>query len=72
MTDDLAMDAVKDYVEDPFVKAILSGNDLLIVSDHKKAFNGIKAGIDNKTISEDLINQLVFKVLAWKYYKGLM
>jgi beta-N-acetylhexosaminidase len=72
MTDDLAMDAIKDYVPNPYVKAILSGNDLLIVSDYKTAYSNILAAMNDGTISEQLIDQLTFKVLAWKYYKWLL
>lgn len=72
ITDDLAMDAINDYVSNPAVKAILAGNDLLIVSDYKKAYNDIKEAVEKETITEELLDELVFKVLSWKYYKGLI
>lgn len=71
ITDDLAMDAVSS-INDVAVKAILAGNDLIITTDYATSFNSIKNAVDEGRISEELINKLAFKVLAWKYYKGLM
>lgn len=71
ITDDLDMGATKN-IDKKYQKAVLAGNDLLIVTDYEKAFNEIKAGISNKDIDESLINDSVLKVLAWKYYKNLI
>ncbi len=71
MTDDLYMGAVKD-IQEKVKKAILSGNDLLIVTDYESAFNEIKEGLNNKDISESLIDKLAFRILSWKFYKGLL
>lgn len=71
ITDDLDMGATSDY-EDRYVSALLAGNDLLIVTDYESAYKEIKSGITNNTISESYIDQLVLKVLAWKYYKMLL
>lgn len=71
MTDDLAMGAVSS-VPDVYVKAILAGNDLLITTDYEESFNSIKKAVQDGTISESLIDKLAFRILAWKYYKGLM
>ena len=70
ITDDLAMNAVKDL--DPVVKAILAGNDLLIVTDYENAIANVKKAINDGSISESLIDKLAFRVLSWKYYKGMM
>ncbi len=70
ITDDLAMGAIDD--EDAVVKAIKAGNDLLIVTDYGTAISDIKEALNNKTITEEDIDKMAFKVLAWKYYKGLM
>ena len=51
---------------------IQAGNDLIITTDYEKAFNEINGALNDGTLSEDEINKLVFRVLAWKYYKGLM
>ncbi len=71
MTDELDMKAVSG-IQDVAVKAILAGNDLILVTDYQDSFNTIKKAVENKTISEDLIDKLAFRVLAWKYYKGIM
>lgn len=71
ITDDLAMGAVS-QINDNTVKAILAGNDLIITTDYKESINSIKNAVDGGTISEDLIDKLAFRVISWKYYKGLM
>lgn len=71
ITDDLAMSAVSS-IYNVAVKAVLAGNDLLITTDYETSFKSIKKAVDENVISEELIDQLAFKVLAWKYYKGLM
>lgn len=71
ITDDLDMGAVNS-IDDRVVKAILAGNDMLIVTDYVSSINAVKNAISNNVISEELIDKLAFRVLAWKYYKGLM
>ncbi len=71
MTDDLDMGATKS-IDKKYVKAIQAGNDLIITTDYEKAFNEINTALNDGTLSEDEINKLAFRVLAWKYYKGLM
>lgn len=71
ITDDLDMGATSS-IEKKYLKAILAGNDLLIVTDYDKAYQEIKTGVLDKDVSEALIDQAILKVLAWKYYKGLM
>lgn len=71
MTDDISMSALS-KIENTTLKAILAGNDLIITSDYQQSFNEIKDGLNNNTISEDLIDKLAFRIIAWKYYKGLI
>lgn len=71
ITDDLAMGAVSS-IDDAVVKAIMAGNNLIITTDYKSSIAAIKSGLNNGTISEEMIDKLAFRVLAWKYYKGLM
>lgn len=70
ITDDLSMNATNN-ITDIYSKAILAGNDILITSNYQDAINDIKNAIQNKTISEDMINKLATRIIAWKYYKGL-
>ncbi len=73
ITDDLSMKAITDNVTgSATVKAVLAGNDLLIVTDYIQSVNDIKDAINDGTISENVLDEAVLKVLAWKYYKGLM
>ena len=71
ITDDLAMSAVSS-IDDATVKAIIAGNDLIITTDYNGSISAIKNAISNGVISEDKIDKLAFRVLAWKYYKGLI
>ena len=68
------IESLKDYIgnTEAAVKAILAGNDLIITTDYEESFNDIKDAINNDTIDEGLIDKLAFRVLAWKYYKGLI
>ena len=73
MTDDLDMGAIKYYVDEcPAVKAILAGNDMLITTDYEQAYNDIKNAINEGTITQENIDHSVFRIIAWKYYKGLL
>lgn len=71
MTDNLDMGSLND-VDNINVKALLAGNDLIITTDYQTAIEEIKQGITDKQITEDTINKAAFRVLAWKYYKGIM
>lgn len=71
ITDDLAMGAVEN-TETSCVNAILAGNDLLIVTDYKTCYNGVNGAVQKSQIPEELIDKLATRVLAWKYFKGLL
>lgn len=71
ITDDLSMGATSS-IPDVALKALLAGNDLLITSDYKTSFSSIQKALEDGTISEDLIDRHVFRILAWKYYKDLI
>ena len=59
-------------IDNATVKAVLAGNDLIITTDYEESFNEIKNAVADGTISEELIDKLAFRVIAWKYYKGLL
>ncbi len=71
ITDDLDMGAVS-KIENVAVKAIQAGNDILITTDYKKSFDEIKKALQDGTLDEDTINHAAFRVIAWKYYKGMI
>lgn len=74
MTDDLAMDGIKKYAtnESAAVLAVKAGNDMIISSDlaiqKAEVINAVKSG----SISEELINNAVKRIIAWKYYMGII
>ena len=74
MTDDLAMDAVKEYVEngEAATQAVLAGNDLIISSDFVNQRNEVLQAVKNGVIPEDIINTAVRRVLAWKLQYGII
>lgn len=73
MTDDLDMGAITKYKTEPIIKkAILAGNNLLIVTNYKESIEEIKKAIDNKEISTKKLDERILKVIEWKFYKGLI
>ena len=71
ITDDLDMGSAA-TVDKRYTKAINAGNNIILLSDYPEAHTELKASVNDGTISEDTINHQTFKVLAWKYYKGLL
>ena len=67
ITDDLIMSAIKDNYPDAAVRAVNSGNDLIITSDFVNDFNKVLDAYNNKLISDEIINKAVVRVIAWKY-----
>ncbi len=70
ITDDLAMEATK--MPNATEKAILAGNDLIIVTDYENSINEVKNAINEGRIDINVIDKMAFKILSWKYYKGLI
>lgn len=71
ITDDLDMGAVKN-IENKNVISLLAGNDLLISTDYEESIKEIRNAIDNNTLDQEMLDEHVLRVLAWKYYKGLL
>jgi len=71
ITDDLDMGSTSN-IEDNYTKAIQAGNNIIICSNYQEAQANILKSIENSTLTEEQITKLAFKVLAWKYYKGLL
>ena len=74
ITDDLAMDAVNEYVENgnAATTAVLAGNDMIISSDFTKQKDEIINAVNNGVISEDIINSSVRRILACKLAYGII
>lgn len=71
ITDDLSMGAVSS-IDNAVVKALLAGNDIIMVTDYEKSVQEIKDALNNGTLSEDIIDEANRRIISWKYYKGLM
>ena len=73
MTDDLAMDAVKEYVSNntSATLAVNAGNDMIITSDFLTMKNEVLNSVEEGKIQEETIDKAVTRVIAWKYYSGL-
>ena len=72
ITDDLAMKAIAEEDENTIYKAITSGNNLLIVTDYEKSINALKKLVKEGKIKSNRVDKLAFKIIEWKYYKGLI
>lgn len=76
ITDDLAMGAISKYTgsESPAVAAVMAGNDILIINSSmtESSLSSIKAAVQSGKITEDQINRTAFRILAWKYARGMM
>ena len=68
VTDDLAMDAVKSYVEnnEAATLAINAGNDLIITSDFITMYEEVMENIAKGKISISTVDTAVNRILAWK------
>jgi len=73
ITDDLAMDAVKSFVEDKKAAtlAIQAGNDMIITSDFKEMYDEVLESVKENVISEDTINTAVLRIISWKLESNL-
>lgn len=73
ISDDLSMAGIHNTdTISKYVKAITSGNDLLIVTDYEEAMTDIMNALTNNKISEKLIDEVALKIISWKYYKGMI
>ena len=72
VTDDLYMDAIKNYYDRPVIRALEAGNDLIIINDYGSGINEIKDAINNNSFDINILDKAVLRVLSWIYYKGLI
>ncbi len=74
MTDDLSMDAIKEYTnnEDAAVLAVSAGNDLLIASDYGVQIPAVIAAAEDGTLPIESIDAAVLRILEWKFTLGLI
>ena len=74
MTDDLAMDAVKDYVDnnEAATLAINAGNDMIITSDFISMYQELLQSYKENKITEERLNEAVTRIMNWKIDLGLL
>lgn len=72
MTDDIGMDAIKLYAENPVIQAIKAGNDLILTSDLPNDFDTLLRAVKNGTIPESRLNESIKRTLSWKLSKDIM
>jgi len=74
LTDDLSMDAVRDFTngEDPSVRAALAGNDMLLTSDLEGSYSALLAAVRSGELPMQTLDRAVLRILAMKYTKGLL
>lgn len=74
MTDDLIMDAIRQYTggEDAAVLAVQAGNDMLISSDFVTQYNAVLAALNDGRITSGQIRAAAVRVIEWKMALGLM
>ena len=74
ITDDMGMDAIKDYAGDGsvYVKAILADNDMICVTDYETAYNDLKAAYESGELSDDIIDSHVRRILIMKLEYGII
>lgn len=71
ITDDLDMGAVSSE-KDAVVKALLAGNDLIIVTDYESSIESVRRALEEGIVSEEDINERAKQILAWKFYKEMI
>ena len=65
MTDDMSMEAVAQYGE-PYVKAVNSGNDIIIVTDFAAAYDEVMSAVKDGRISMETLDKAVGRTMEWK------
>lgn len=73
VTDDMAMGAVTQYADEEkaAVLAVNAGSDLLISSDVPTQYGAVLAAVQSGEISQQRLNQAVYRVLCWKRDIGI-
>ena len=74
VTDDLAMDGVRDFTgdEEAAVLAVLAGNDLLCCTDFETQYPAVLEAVRSGEIPRERLDQAVLRVLLWKIELGLL
>ena len=65
MTDDMSMEAMAEY-QTPYLKAVLAGNDMIIVTDFEEAYNEVLTAVYDGTVPESTLDAAVERILRLK------
>lgn len=73
ITDDLSMGALEDYTpEEAAVLAVKAGADLLCSTDFESQLSAVLEAARSGEISQDRLDEAVYRVLSWKAQLGLI
>ena len=74
MTDDLSMEAITQYTDgqSAAVQAVLAGNDMICCTDYATQIPAVIDAVNAGTISQDMIDQAVLRILAQKIQLGII
>ena len=74
VTDDLAMDGIRDFTDDSSaaVLAVQAGNDLICCTDFETQIPAVIAAVEAGTITEERIEESVLRILELKLSLGMM
>lgn len=74
MTDDLYMDAIRNYTGDTeaAVLAVLAGNDLICCTNFEEQIPAVINAVNEGVISEERIDESVLRILKWKLELGII
>ena len=73
ITDDLSMGALEDYTpEEAAVLAVKAGADLLCSTDFESQLSAVLEAARKGEISQDRVDEAVYRVLSWKAQLGLI
>lgn len=72
ITDDLGMDAISEYTDEPYVTAFLAGNDMLCATDGAACFEALHKAVKSGEISEERLNESVLRIIAAKIEYGVI
>ena len=72
ITDDLGMDAIILYTDEPYVTAFLAGNDMLCTSDGAATYKALYTAVLDGRISEERLDESVMRILSAKIRYGIL
>ncbi len=72
ITDDLGMDAITLYSDEPYVEAFLAGNDMLCTSDGEETYKALYKAVLDGRITEERLDASVLRILNTKLEYGII